>query len=304
MRGLNAMYPATMLNFGFLSRNVAEPEKYRQIRDERIVLKRNGDSRQNAYKIVLNSTYGASKDQYNPLYDPLMANNICINGQLLLIDLIEQIEKRFGDTCQLIQANTDGILVKLESPELYDKYVSVCKEWENRTGYELEHDIYQRVIQRDVNSYIIINDKGNVKAKGPVVKKLSPIDNDLPIINHAIKEYYINGIPVEETINNCNELIKFQKIYKVTSAYKCAVHNGEELPNKVYRVFASKDQSNSAIYKLKIGKDTPDLFAGSPKHVFINNNKIIGEPVPDELDRQWYIDEAKKRIKGFTGEIL
>lgn len=233
-----------------------------------------------------------------------MANNICINGQLLLIDLIEQIEKRFGDTCQLIQANTDGILVKLESPDLYDKYVSVCKEWESRTGYELEHDIYQRVIQRDVNSYIIINDKGNVKAKGPVVKKLSPIDNDLPIINHAIKEYYINGIPVEETINNCNELIKFQKIYKVTSAYKCAVHNGEELPNKVYRVFASKDQSNSAIYKLKIGKDTPDLFAGSPKHVFINNNRIIGEPVPDELDRQWYIDEAKNRIKGFTGEIL
>ena len=53
MRGLNAMYPATMLNFGFLARNVAEPEKYRQIRDERIVLKRNGDSRQNAYKIVL-----------------------------------------------------------------------------------------------------------------------------------------------------------------------------------------------------------------------------------------------------------
>ena len=90
-----------------------------------------------------------------------MANNICINGQLLLIDLIEQIEKRFGDTCQLIQANTDGILVKLESPELYDKYVSVCKEWENRTGYELEHDIYQRVIQRDVNSYIIINDKAD-----------------------------------------------------------------------------------------------------------------------------------------------
>ena len=82
-----------------------------------------------------------------------MANNICINGQLLLIDLIEQIEKRFGDTCQLIQANTDGILVKLESPDLYDTYVSVCKEWESRTGYELEHDIYQRVIQRDVNSY-------------------------------------------------------------------------------------------------------------------------------------------------------
>ena len=33
-------------------------------------------------------------------------------------------------------------------------------------------------------------------------------------------------------------------------------------------------------------------------------NDFMQNSVPDELDRQWYIDEAKKRIKGFTGEIL
>lgn len=301
---VSSFYPALMIEYNFLSRNVAEPSKYRQIRDDRLVLKANKDQRQLAYKLVINGVFGCGKDAYNPLYDPLMSNNVCINGQLLLLDLIEKIELTFGEDCELIQSNTDGVIFKLKDDSLIDKYISVCKEWEIRTRMELEHDFIERIIQRDVNSYIVIGANGKVKSKGPVVKKLSPIDNDLPIINQAIKEYYINGIPVEETINNCNELIKFQKIYKVTSAYKCAVHNGEELPNKVYRVFASKDQSNSAIYKLKIGKDTPDLFAGSPKHVFINNNKIIGEPVPDELDRQWYIDEAKKRIKGFTGEIL
>ena len=51
---VNAMYPATMINYGFLSRNVSNPDKFRQIRDDRIVLKRNKDPKQLPYKIVLN----------------------------------------------------------------------------------------------------------------------------------------------------------------------------------------------------------------------------------------------------------
>ena len=86
----------------FLSRNVSNPDKYRQIRDDRIVLKRNKDPKQLPYKIVLNSTYGASKDKHNALYDPLMANNVCINGQLLIVDLLEKLEAGLGDKAQLI----------------------------------------------------------------------------------------------------------------------------------------------------------------------------------------------------------
>ena len=50
---------------------------------------------QQPYKIVLNGTYGASKDKYNNLYDPLQANNVCINGQLMLLDLIEHVTSEF-----------------------------------------------------------------------------------------------------------------------------------------------------------------------------------------------------------------
>ncbi|MGL5717267.1 MAG: hypothetical protein ACRCX2_29920 [Paraclostridium sp.] len=49
-----SMYPATMINYNFLSRNVHDKDRYRQIRDKRIVLKRDKDPRQGAYKIVLN----------------------------------------------------------------------------------------------------------------------------------------------------------------------------------------------------------------------------------------------------------
>lgn len=54
MSDIASMYPATMINYGFLSRNVSNPDKYRQIRDDRIVLKRQKDPKQLPYKIVLN----------------------------------------------------------------------------------------------------------------------------------------------------------------------------------------------------------------------------------------------------------
>lgn len=112
-----SLYPAIMLEYGFLSRNVKNPDKYREIRDTRLKLKAIKDPRQLPYKIVLNATFGASKDQYNGLYDPLMANNVCIAGQLLLLDLIEKVEPY----CQLIQSNTDGIFMKVDTKEDVEK---------------------------------------------------------------------------------------------------------------------------------------------------------------------------------------
>lgn len=99
MADVASYYPAMMIEYDYLSRNVPNKSKYEQIRDERLIMKANKDPRQQPRKIVLNSTFGAQKDFYNPLYDPLMANNICIAGQLLLTDLIDKIE----DYCEIIQ---------------------------------------------------------------------------------------------------------------------------------------------------------------------------------------------------------
>lgn len=86
-----------------------------------------------------NSTYGASKDKHNALYDPLMANNVCINGQLLIVDLLEKLEAGLGDKAQLVQSNTDGILVKLQDRSVLDEYLAICKEWEQRSMLSLIH---------------------------------------------------------------------------------------------------------------------------------------------------------------------
>ena len=105
-----SLYPSIMIEYGLLSRNVANPTLYKEIRETRLKLKAEHNPMQLPYKIVLNSTYGASGDKYNPLYDPRMCRCVCVTGQLLLLDLIEKIEPY----CNLIQSNTDGVYMSFD----------------------------------------------------------------------------------------------------------------------------------------------------------------------------------------------
>ena len=127
------------------------------------------------------------------------------------------------------------------------------------------------------------------------------------------------GIPVEKTINECNELIKFQKVIKLSSKYKEVWYgtgvstkgkdgsvkishiNGELLKNKVHRVFSSKRLEDGSIYKSKMEKGikTYEKFANTPDHLFIDNEDIHDKEIPCFLDKNYYINEAKKRVEMF-----
>lgn len=289
-------YPSLMIEYGFASRSIEEKGRYNEIYNTRLELKAQKDKKQLPYKITLNSAYGAMKDKYNPLYDPLQANNVCIAGQLMLLDLIEKLENEV----QLIQSNTDGILVKLKSMKDYEKVVSICSEWEMRTRMKLEYNLYTKVIQKDVNNYIIVDSKGNYKSKGAYVKKLNTLDYDLPIVNKALVNKLLHGIEIEETINKCNELKEFQRVVKVSGKYKYAIHNNEILNEKVLRVFASRRISDGAVYKVKnINKEK---IANTPERCFIDNSDVKEKKIPRHLNKNWYISLANKRLDDFLGE--
>ena len=305
MADVGSYYPALMIEYDFLSRNVKNKAFFKVIRDERIEMKKVKNPKEKPRKIVLNSTYGASKDQYNALYDPLQANNVCIAGQLLLVDLIDKLEGK----CQLIQSNTDGILVKLYRDADKDMIISICEEWGKRVRMTMEYDVYKKVIQKDVNNYIIVPEgdlydkKGypRWKAKGAFVKKLSPLDNNLPIVNKAVVDYFIKGIPVERTIMSAKNLIDFQFITKISGKYEYGVHGNNIVRGKVHRVFASALSKDETLYKLK--KDTGRLekTGGTPINCFIDNGDVQNKPITSRLDRQWYINLATERIQSFLG---
>jgi len=289
-----SLYPSIMIEYNLLSRNVQEPEKYKNIREKRLELKKAKNPMQLPMKIILNSTYGAMKDNQNALYDPRQANNVCVAGQLLILDLIEKLEGH----CELIQSNTDGLFMKVESEEQFEEIQEIAKEWENRTRLKLEWGRHKKIVQKDVNNYILVNEDGSYESKGAYLKKLSDIDYDLPIVNKSLVNYFVNDTPIEETISNCNDLREFQKIIKVTRLYKYALYDNKKLPEKVFRVFASKDETASGIFKVK-SEDKIEKIANTPEHLFIFNDDASGVSCPDDLDKDYYIEIAKKRLNDF-----
>lgn len=293
---VSSFYPAIMIEYDFLSRNVSDPKKYKEIRDTRLELKAKKDPMQAPYKIVLNGTYGASKDMYNQLFDPRQANNVCVAGQLLLLDLIEHLE----GSCQLIQSNTDGLFVKVNSMDDLDVVKEICQEWEHRTRMNLEFDLFTKIFQKDVNNYIVIHEDGSYESKGAYVKKLDSLDYDLPIVNKALVEYFINGTPIETTINGCNQLKEFQKIVKISNKFQYAQHGNKRLNERVLRVFASKNIRDNGVYRMN-SRNRLEKISYTPDRCFIRNNDVNGKRIPRELDRAWYIEVARKRLYDFLG---
>lgn len=300
---VESYYPAEMIAHELLSRNVQDPSKFKGIRDHRIELKHAKDPRQKALKLVINGTFGASKDKFNALYDPRQANMVCVNGQLMLIDLMHKLVRDAG--AEIIQSNTDGVLIRMPDgfdggPDaFYDRVDDVAYEWEHRTGMGLEFDEFTRVYQKDVNNYVLVAADGSMKTKGAYVKKLGPLDYDLAVVNKALVEYMVHGVPVEDTIEADDDLIDYQRVVKVSGKYKYGVHGHERLTDRCFRVFASTRESDGMIGRVKAGKAKPEKFGNTSEHSFIDNGDVHGKKCPGYLDKDWYIQLAKTRLAQF-----
>lgn len=331
---VGSYYPSMMLQYGYISRNIPSAEGYRQVYNTRMNAKHTGDKETaDALKLILNTCFGAMKNRFNDLYDPHNANAICITGMLLLTDLIEKLEQ--VESFELIQSNTDGIIIhyRVENEQQIEQTV---REWEQRTRMNMEYTVIHAIAQKDVNNYVMKagetylvvededgnlihivteNDKGKLKSKGGYVSLFGGGDfknNSMIVLHNALVNYFMDGIPVEQTIEQDNEISHYQIIAKTGSTYQETLHevNGERiLVQRVNRVYATNNQRYGTIYKRKNGKETKaeiesedkernDKIASLPEHCVIDNeNKMTIE----QIDKSFYIELAKKRINDYLG---
>ena len=156
------------------------------------------DPKNYVYKIILNSTYGLSNDENSFLYDPEFTMRITINGQLSLTMLYEMICEEIPNAIPLMQ-NTDG-LETLIPREYVDKYMDICKRWEDITQLQLEHDTYSKIILGDVNNYIAVTEDGKSKCKGRFEYDNLALhkNKSFLIIPKAIHAYFVDGIQPED----------------------------------------------------------------------------------------------------------
>lgn len=319
-KDVGSLYPNSMLNFGYCSRAMEDPEAYRKLVEKRLGYKHSGDKlRSNALKLPINTTYGAMLNAYNDLADRWAGRSVCISNQLAMTMLIVQLAKQC-ETIDFININTDGIMYSIDESEdeLANKIVD---DWCKITRFEMEDDgDLQKVIQKDVNNYILIKEDGSFKTKGGYVSLYDGGNfktNSLQIIDKAIVEYLVNGIAPEVTIGECKDVFAFQQIVKTGGTFEGSYQyiNGERVPiQKVNRIYAVKDSKYGQVVKEKwitekrkkdkdTGKmistpvDPPQwsetIISECPTHAFIDNENVL---TVDELDKDYYIDIAKKRI--------
>ena len=305
-KDVGSYYPHLCTINGYTSRNIPSPQIYEDVLSRRMEAKASGDkATANALKLVCNTTYGAMLNKYNDLYDPLMGRSVCISGQLYLLELAEHCFREI-ESLRIVQLNTDGIMVECHPKDL-GRLDEICEEWQTRTGFELETDSVIRIAQKDVNNYVEVQPDGSTKAKGGyLVKGIAPagafnINNSCCIVATALKEYFVNGTPVEDTINGCDDIFQFQIIAKAGVKYREAYHlvDGEQVPvQRVNRVYATADERYGKLFKVKAENDSTAKIEMLPEHCIIDNDNHL---TIAEVDKQFYIDMAKKRVNDFLG---
>lgn len=308
---VRSLYPSIILKNKLFPAHLGEAflDVYNTIYEQRVSAKEEGRQIENeTLKLALNGLTGNLQSIYSWVYDPMMVFRIRINGQLMLLMLIESVvEHGF----RLIQSNTDGIFVKIPKAK-YNEYKDVCWWWEQKTGLVLEHDEFERFYQYAINDYLGVkkgwsetHNQKYIKKKGlfinePILGKgLAPM-----IIADAIDDYLVNGTPIEETIRSCKDIKKFCTYQKPDKIF--TVFYGDKPVTHINRYYMS--MYGSIIYKQRVGNDGQPygspiaLCADSPVTIY---NRFDNTPIEKRgINYRYYISEAYKIIEKLNDKQL
>ncbi|MGN8647909.1 DNA polymerase B [Gracilibacillus sp. HCP3S3_G5_1] len=300
---ISSYYPSLIINNQFLQ----YMDEFKKIYHTRQQLKLSNDPKEKVYKVILTSTYGAMKSKWSKLFHPQMANSIVVNGQLIMTHLICLLEGH----CELIQTNTDGIIIKYEKG--FEKNIIKLLELFEKV-YELSFDVHliSKIAQRDVNNYVIQYKDGKIKAKGRFANYQGGDfeRNSLTVIDKALVNYYMKGIKPNKTVVDLwkeKKLAYFQLVAKAGKYDGMAQEVKEDTLlagnyssrfvdlQKTNRIFACKNQYAGAVYKTKNGKETKYSKVPYTSENCIVWNDDIKKLDKRQLDLNWYI----KQIEGW-----
>lgn len=235
------------------------------------------------YKIVINALAGKFANRYSVFYDPSAYLTMTLSGQLYLLMLIEEL---LAHNIDVVSTNTDGVLCNVNKNQM-DDYERVCTEWQSETKFDLEKTNYKLFFQRDVNNYFALKYDGDVKTKGVFSKGSLAKNPQHEIIHEAIINYIAHGKPVDDTINECNDLYKFVIVRKVSAGCE---HNGVYV-GKVLRWFYGYDESS--YLKDRVRGNKVAMSDGAVLALDFSEHTI------DEVNKGRYIKMTKELLEGY-----
>ena len=289
-----SLYPSLLIEWNFAPQHLKGfRELFSDIKEERLEAKHTGKTLKNKFlKIVLNSPTGKMQSPTSWMYDPKSVFKIRINGQLILLMLVDRLLKL---NVKIIQVNTDGVMfiAKKKDRQQIEKYT---KEVEDMTRLTFEGDEYKAFYQYAVNDYFGIGLDDSVEEKGMFITHTSVGKGMAPlIIPKAVINYFKTGQPVKEFIMQQNDIKDFLMSQRVDRKFN--VIYGNEPVQQINRWYASIN--GRKLYKV-------DKETGSYSNMLVKSgvtilNKFDDIPITQRhVNYQYYISEANNIIRDLT----
>ena len=295
-----SMYPSLLIKHQLGPRHLGKLfcDIFEEIYDERLEAKRTGQKVKNLFlKIVLNSPTGKMQQEVSWMYDPFNVFRIRINGQLILLMLVDRL---LDIGCEIIQVNTDGVVYRAKKT-LRGRIQEATREVENITQLTFEDDEYEAFYQYAINDYFGVLKGGEIEEKGMFITKtklgrgLAPV-----VIPKAVINYFVHKIPVTETIEKDKDIRDFLMSQAVDKKFK--VIHGDKPVQRINRFYASTN--GEYLYKdnPEDGRDRTNMLTKSGVTIL---NKFDDTPIEDrKINYRYYTSEAKKIIADFTEQQL
>ena len=302
---VTSMYPSFLIKYKWGPRHLGKIfcDIFSNIFEERVEAKHTGQTVKNLFlKIVLNSPTGKMQQEVSWMYDPLNVFKIRINGQLILLMLVDRL---LDIGCEIIQVNTDGVVYRAKK-KLQDRIQEAISEVESITQLTFETDEYEAFYQYAINDYFgvmkgysethnpkLIEKKGMFITDTKLGKGLAPV-----VIPKAVINYFLTKQPAKEFIEKDSDIRDFLMSQAVDKKFK--VIHGDKPVQRINRFYASTN--GAYLFKQKEGENPENMLTKSGVTIL---NKFDDLKIEDrKVNYQYYISEANKIIADFVNQQL
>ena len=300
-----SMYPSFIIKYKWIPRHLGKEfwQVYSQIYKERIEAKHSGQKLKNlALKLTLNSVTGKMQQETSWMYDPFSVFKIRINGQLILLMLVDRLLEL---NCKIVQVNTDGVMYIAQETQR-NAVQEAVHEVEQLSQLTFESDDYEAFYQYAINDYFgvekgfsqshnpkLIEKKGMFITDPRLGKGLAPA-----IIPKAVINYFLTKQPTSEYIKKSKDIKDFLMYQRVDKKFK--VIHGDKPVQRINRFYASTN--DYSLFKVDETGKVANMLTKSGVTILNNMNDI---PIEGRhLNYQYYISEANKIISEFVYQQL
>lgn len=305
---VTSMYPSLAIIYKWLPVHLGKDfwNVYESLYKERVIAKRNHDElKAKAFKFALNSPIGKMQNENSWAYDPLNAYKIRMNGQLILLMLVDRL---LSINCKIVQVNTDGVVYIADKAnrELINQFI---REVENITKLHFDSDDYESFYQYDVNNYFGIRkgysqsgDPSLIEKKGKFITEIGLNNSMTPVvISKAVINYFLTKEPIDKFVKEDKNIRDFLMSQSVNREFK--IEYGNKPVQKINRYYAS----NSGYYLMRV-KDK--MYETKKESILSDVGVILLNHIDDipiekrKINYQYYIGKASTIVSEFINRQL